>query len=469
MTSPADRSPDLTALFADLDRIQSQVSLVRRDRPRTEAFFEVHERRSLHYQRVLRALLATLTRNDRMMEMIRSASPADVKARELKNALADVLPAVSSSLGVTLTEREQGTAVLDSIDEVLGLGPIEQLMRDREISEIMVNGPDFIFVERRGQIELTPLKFQDVEHMMKTVDKILSPIGRRVNESSPYVDARLADGSRVNVAVPPVALNGPLITIRKFPETMLTIDDLIRSEAMTPAMARFLMLAVEGQLNILVSGGTGSGKTTILNILSTCLPPGERIVTIEDSAELQLHRSHINVARLEARQPNSDGKGEITIRNLLRNSLRMRPDRIVIGEVRGGEAFEMLQAMNTGHDGSLSTAHANSPAEMIHRLEGMCLSAGLDLPISVIRQMVAGSLHLIIQMSRLKDGSRRMVEITELDGIENGDVRLHPLWSFRSQGMGSDGRIRGVFERSPRRPKCLEKIAASGAEVPEDF
>ena len=463
--SASPKTAQLESIFSQLDKIQKQVSLTRHERPMTEMFFEVRERKSVLFANISRAVLKSLSSHDRMMTMIRSSMSREEKSRELKASSAVILQDVLSALAASLTTREKELVLLEIIDEVLGLGPIEQLIRDREIGEIMINWPDFIFIERRGKIELTPLKFQDTEHLMKTVEKILSPVGRRVNESTPCVDARLADGSRVHVAIAPVALNGPLVTIRKFPERALTLDDLIDAGTLSPAMADFLKCCVEGQLNILVSGGTGSGKTTLLNVLGMFIPSGERIVVIEDSAELQIHRMHVNVARLESKLANMEGRGEIPIRELLRNALRMRPDRIVIGEVRGGEAFEMLQAMNTGHDGSLSTAHANSPMDMIHRLEGMCLMAGLDLPIPVIRRMIAGGLNLIIQQNRLKDGTRRMVEISEVAGMEDGHVKLQSLWKFRSTGTDARGRIAGAFDRSAHQPKCLDKLVSAATEL----
>ncbi|RMH59134.1 MAG: CpaF family protein [Candidatus Hydrogenedentota bacterium] len=368
-----------------------------------------------------------------------------------------------------MTEREKKELLQDFADEVLGLGPIEQLMRDKTISEVMINGPDFVFAERNGRIELTPLRFFDEEHLRNTIAKILAPTGRRVDELSPYVDARLPDGSRVNVAVPPIAVDGSLVTIRKFPDVLLSMEDLLDKNSLVEKMAVFLECAVQGRLNIFVSGGTGSGKTTLLNVLASFIPEHERIVVIEDSAELQIHKTHVNVARLEARPPNIEGRGEITIRDLVRNSLRMRPDRIVVGEVRGAEALEMLQAMNTGHDGSLSTGHGNSPEDMVNRLEAMCLTSGLDLTETVIRKMIAGGLDLIVQQSRLKDGTRKIVQIAEVADYVDGVIRLHPIWEYHPKGVDSMGRIFGRFLWTGTIPRCAKKLVDEGVPLPSEI
>ncbi|MDN5311915.1 MAG: pilus assembly protein CpaF [Thermoanaerobacteraceae bacterium] len=350
------------------------------------------------------------------------------------------------------------------VDEIMGYGPITSLLNDPEVSEIMVNGPDQVYVERNGILELTDVFFRDNDHVMNIIDRIVSPLGRRIDESMPMVDARLPDGSRVNAIIPPLSLNGPVITIRKFSRDPFTVEDLINFGTLTPPMAAFLEACVRARLNIVVSGGTGSGKTTTLNVLSSFIPPSERIVTIEDAAELQLRQPH--VVALESRLPNIEGKGAITIRDLVRNALRMRPDRIIVGEVRSGEALDMLQAMNTGHDGSLTTGHANSPRDMLSRLETMVLMAGMDLPVRAIREQISSAIDLIIQQSRLRDGSRRITHITEVLGMEGEVIVLQDLYTFRQTGIDRDGKIKGYFSCTGIRPKFMDIIEACGIKLP---
>jgi pilus assembly protein CpaF len=350
------------------------------------------------------------------------------------------------------------------VDEIMGYGPITSLLNDPEVSEIMVNGPDQVYVERNGILELTDVFFRDNDHVMNIIDRIVSPLGRRIDESMPMVDARLPDGSRVNAIIPPLSLNGPVITIRKFSRDPFTVEDLINFGTLTPPMAAFLEACVRARLNIVVSGGTGSGKTTTLNVLSSFIPPSERIVTIEDAAELQLRQPH--VVALESRPPNIEGKGAITIRDLVRNALRMRPDRIIVGEVRSGEALDMLQAMNTGHDGSLTTGHANSPRDMLSRLETMVLMAGMDLPVRAIREQISSAIDLIIQQSRLRDGSRRITHITEVLGMEGEVIVLQDLYTFRQTGIDRDGKIKGYFSCTGIRPKFMDIIEACGIKLP---
>jgi pilus assembly protein CpaF len=350
------------------------------------------------------------------------------------------------------------------INDLTGFGPINPLLMDEEITEVMVNGPSHVYVERKGRIELTGIQFRDNEHVMNVIEKIVSPIGRRIDESSPMVDARLPDGSRVNAIIPPLALNGPTITIRKFSKDPYTIEDLIKFGTVTKEMAIFLEACVKANLNVFVSGGTGSGKTTTLNVLSNFIPEDQRIVTIEDAAELQLGQEH--VISLESRPPNIEGKGAIMIRDLVRNSLRMRPDRIVIGEVRGGEALDMLQAMNTGHDGSLATGHSNSPRDMIARLETMVLLAGVELPVRAIREQIAGAVDLIIQQSRLKDGTRKIVNITEVQGLEGDVIVLQDIFSFQQDGIDENGKIKGRLIPTGVRPKFYEQLESSGIHIP---
>ncbi|MFC4409734.1 CpaF family protein [Chungangia koreensis] len=352
----------------------------------------------------------------------------------------------------------------DLINELTGFGPINPLLLDESVSEVMVNGPDMVYCERNGRLELTDVKFRDNEHVLNVIDRIVSPLGRRIDETSPMVDARLPDGSRVNAIIPPLALNGPTITIRKFSKDPLTIHDLIRFGTVTEEMAVFIEACVKARLNIFVSGGTGSGKTTTLNVLSSFIPHDERIVTIEDAAELQLGQDH--VVSLESRPANMEGTGEITIRNLVKNSLRMRPDRIVIGEVRGAEALDMLQAMNTGHDGSLATGHSNSPRDMISRLETMVLLAGVELPIRAIRDQISGALDVIVQQARLKDGTRRIVNITEVQGLEGDIIVLQDIFVFQQTGVDENGKVIGRMVPTGVRPKFYERLESSGIYIP---
>jgi pilus assembly protein CpaF len=354
--------------------------------------------------------------------------------------------------------------VLEQItDEILGLGPLEPLLRDETITEVMVNGPQQVYIEREGRLELTNVTFQNDEHVMKIIQRIIAPIGRRVDESSPMVDARLADGSRVNAIIPPLSLVGPVITIRKFSATPFTVEDLVRFGTATPEMFEFLEACVKARLNVFVSGGTGSGKTTMLNILSSFIPDDERIVTIEDAAELQLRQEH--VITLEARPSNIEGKGAVPIRELVRNALRMRPDRIVVGECRSGEALDMLQAMNTGHDGSMSTGHANTPRDMLSRLETMVLMAGMDLPLRAIREQIASAVDLIVHQNRLKDGSRKITNITEVQGMEGEVIVMQDIFVFEQTGV-VEGKIQGKLRPTGIRPKFVEKFEVTGIHLP---
>lgn len=352
------------------------------------------------------------------------------------------------------------------INDLTGFGPINPLLLDEEVSEVMVNGPNQVYCERKGRLVHTDITFRDNEHVMHVIERIVAPLGRRIDESSPMVDARLPDGSRVNAIIPPLALNGPTITIRKFSEDPFIIDDLVHFGTLSEEMATFLDVCVKARLNMFVSGGTGSGKTTTLNVLSNFIPSDERIVTIEDAAELQLGQDH--VVSLESRPPNIEGKGAIMIRDLVRNSLRMRPDRVVIGEVRGAEALDMLQAMNTGHDGSLATGHSNSPRDMISRLETMVLMAGVDLPIKAIREQIAGAIDVIIQQSRLKDGSRKITKITEVQGMEGDIIVLQDIFTFDQKGLDEDGKVIGKLVPTGVRPKFYERMENSGISISPD-
>ena len=334
--------------------------------------------------------------------------------------------------------------VSEIVAEAIGFGPIHPLLNDESVSEVMVNGPNQVYVERNGKLELTDVVFRDDAHVLHIIEKIVAPIGRRIDESSPMVDARLPDGSRVNAIIPPISLVGPSITIRKFAKDPFTIDNLLNFGTLSLEMAAFLEAAVKARLNIVVSGGTGSGKTTTLNVLSSFIPNDERIVTIEDAAELQLRQDH--VVSLETRAANIEGKGAVTIRDLVKNSLRMRPERIVVGEVRSGEALDMLQAMNTGHDGSLTTGHANTPRDMLSRLETMVLMAGMDLPVRAIREQVSSAVNLIVQQSRLRDGSRRITHITEVQGMEGDIIVLQDLFVFEQHGIDENGKVKGTYK-----------------------
>jgi pilus assembly protein CpaF len=384
---------------------------------------------------------------------------------ELAGRVRTTLQEVLEAEQTPLSHADRTKIAQDVSDDILGHGPLEPYLRDPEISEIMVNGPDDIFVERDGKIYPVEAHFSDDAHLRRTIDKIVSRVGRRVDESSPMVDARLPDGSRVNAVLPPIALDGSLLTIRKFAADPFTDRDLISFGTMSAGVRDFLEACVKGRRNIIISGGTGSGKTTTLNVISSFLPSDERIVTIEDAAELQLHQDH--VLRLESRPPNIEGKGAIAIRDLVRNCLRMRPDRIIVGEVRDGAALDMLQAMNTGHDGSLTTVHANSPRDSLSRLETMVLMAGVDLPVRAIREQVSSAVDLIVQQSRLKDGSRRIVAVTEVVGMESDIITLQDIFTFDySAGRDESGRFRGQLVPTGIRPKFSQDLADLGIDLP---
>ncbi|MZP42476.1 CpaF family protein [Heliobacterium gestii] len=378
---------------------------------------------------------------------------------ELKRRIEPVLEVVCAREFPNLTKFQKNQVVAALIDDITGLGPLQRLMTDETISEIMVNGPTQVYVERRGVIAPVNIRFRDDDHVLQIIDKIVTPIGRRIDESSPMVDARLPDGSRVNAVIPPISLKGPLLTIRKFSKIPLTIANLIHLGALTGEMAKFLEAAVIAEANIIIAGGTGSGKTTFLNVLSSFIPQGDRIITIEDAAELQLHQPH--VLSLEARPVNIEGRGEISIRDLVRNSLRMRPDRIVIGEVRGAEALDMLQAMNTGHDGSLSTIHANSCRDALSRLETMILFTGIELPLRAIRDQIASAIDIILFLERLSDGSRRVTEVSEVTGTEGDVIVTQKLFHFEKKGK-LNGKILGDFHHADIRPKLYDRFAALG-------
>jgi pilus assembly protein CpaF len=367
-----------------------------------------------------------------------------------------------------LTIEEKTKIIGEIIDDIVGHGPIEEFLRDKEVTEIMINNPSTIYIERFGKIYKTNKSFLDENHLMRIIDKIVSRIGRRVDESSPYVDARLPDGSRVNIIISPLTLNGPVMTIRKFAADPLTIDNLIEYGTCTKEVAEFMEACVKGRLNIITSGGTGTGKTTMLNVLSSFIPDNERILTIEDAAELQL--SQVHVIRMEARPPNIEGRGEVTIRDLVKNALRMRPDRIIVGEVRGGEALDMLQAMNTGHDGSISTLHANTPRDVLSRIETMVLMAGVELPVRAIREQVSSAIDMIIHLNRLKDGSRRIVKITEVQGMEGEVITLQDIFQFDfSMGIDEKGRFKGTLKSTGLRPQFSARLQDYGINLPSSM
>ena len=367
---------------------------------------------------------------------------------------------------VAMSRAERAALTMDLLNEIIGLGPIEPLLNDPEIDEVMVNGPFQIYVERRGKLEMSDKRFRDNDHVMQVIERIVAPLGRRIDEKSPMVDGRLRDGSRFNAIIPPLSLSGPTMTIRKFARDPFTMTDLINFGTLTREAAQFMQAAVESRFNIVVSGGTGSGKTTTLNVLSGFIPSTERIVTIEDAAELQMRQEH--VIRLETRPPNIEGSGQVSIRDLVRNSLRMRPDRIVIGECRGAEALDMLQAMNTGHDGSLTTGHANNPREMLSRMETMVLMAGMDLPVRAIREQIAGAVQLILHQDRMRDGSRRVTHISEIVGMEGDIITMQDIFRFEQEAIDENGRIIGALQPMGLRPKHYDRILDSGIKLPID-
>lgn len=353
------------------------------------------------------------------------------------------------------------------LDEVFGLGPLEPLMSDPTVTDILVNHAFEVYVERHGRLELTDVIFADDQHVLRVIQRIVARIGRRIDEVCPMVDARLPDGSRINAIVPPLSLKGPTLSIRRFGEKPLDLNDLMSNRSILPDMVQFLSAAVDARLSFLISGGTGSGKTTLLNALSVCVPPGERIITIEDSAELKLQ--HMHVVSLETRMVNTEGAGEITARDLVRNALRMRPDRILVGEVRGPEALDMLQAMNTGHEGSLTTIHANDTRDALSRLEMMVAMTGLEIPVHVVREYIAAGIKLVVHLARLKGGIRRVTRISEIVGIREGEYQLQEIFGFEQQGVGEDGVAFGRYYATGYRPKCLERLRAGGVELPDDL
>ena len=383
---------------------------------------------------------------------------------QVRSTIQELYESLLVEEGIVLTRTEKKRLFDQIVAEILGYGPIEQFLVSEDVGEIMVNGPNHIFVEQGGKLaRRTDISFEDNDHVLRIIDRIVAPLGRRIDESSPMVDARLPDGSRVNAVIPPIALNGPTLTIRVFSKKPLTMDNLIEWGTVTPEAAEFLKAIVQAKSNVVVAGGTGSGKTTLLNILSGFIPEGERVITIENAAELQLHQEH--VITLESRPPNVEGRGEVSIQDLVINSLRMRPDRIVVGECRGGESLDMLQAMNTGHEGSMTTAHANTPRDTLSRLETMCLMAGMDLPVRAIREQVSSAVDFIVQQARMRDGTRKITSISEIQGMEGDVITMSEIFRFEQTGL-ENGRVIGRLRPTGLRPKCMNQIAEAGIMLP---
>ena len=407
------------------------------------------------------------TLHRKLLDKINLEALATIDNHKVRNEVRTALLALLDAESTLLSSMERQQICDEVLDEVFGLGPLEPLLQDPGVSDILVNTHRQVYIERKGQLELTTVTFKDDAHLMRIIDKIVSQVGRRVDESSPMVDARLSDGSRVNAIIPPLAVDGPLLSIRRFGTDKLMPDDMVERKSMTRSMLEILQAAVKARLNVIVSGGTGAGKTTMLNALSAFISPKERVVTIEDAAELQLKQPHL--ARLETRPPNLEGEGAIRQRQLLINALRMRPDRIIIGECRGEEALDMLQAMNTGHDGSMTTVHANSPRDVISRLEVMVTQGGGNMPLSSIRQQIAAAVDMVIQVARMSDGTRRVTSVTEVTGMEGEVVTLQDLFVFEKRGLNPEGRVVGRFAATGIRPKFYEKILAAGIRLPPDL
>jgi len=389
-----------------------------------------------------------------------------MKSDRLREELGVLVERLLQESRAALNAQERIRLVQDVLDEVMGFGPLEPLLADPTVSDILVNGARQVYVERRGKLEKSDIVFSDDEHLMRIIDKIVSRVGRRVDESSPMVDARLPDGSRVNAIIPPLALDGPILSIRRFAVVPLTMENLIENRSLTPVLGRLLLAMVRAKMNILISGGTGTGKTTMLNVLSAAIPPNERIVTIEDAAELQLQQPH--VVRLETRPPNIEGKGEVSQRALVRNTLRMRPDRIVLGEVRGAEVLDMLQAMNTGHEGSMATVHANTPRDAFARLENMAGYGGATISQMAMRQQISSAIMAVIQIARLNDGRRKVVSLQEVTGMEGDIITMQEIYRFTQTGLEPDGTVKGHFKATGVRPKFMERLKSYGLDLPEE-
>ncbi len=412
--------------------------------------------------------LKTAVHNDLLKRLdLARLNSMQAEGAEGRNRLLTTVIGFVSEQGIPLSAQDRDNVANEVLDEIFGLGPLEPLLNDNSVNDILVNRFDQVYVERRGLLQKTPVTFRDNDHLLHIIDKLVSAVGRRVDESTPLVDARLLDGSRVNIVIPPLAIDGPSISIRRFSKTPMGIDGLLRHKALTPQMVQVLECAVRSRLNIVVSGGTGAGKTTLLNVLSTFISPDERIVTIEDSAELRIAQQH--VVRLECRPPNVEGKGAIRQRELVINALRMRPDRIILGEVRGEEALDMLQAMNTGHDGSLTTVHANTPRDAISRIETMCLMGNVALPDRAIRAQIASAVHIVLQAARLSDGSRRITHISEVTGVQGETLSMQDIFVFEKTGLDSNGKVRGRFVPTGVIPHFAEHAKASGFPIPTNL
>src|SRR5882724_1945569 len=405
--------------------------------------------------------------HDRLLDLLDFSLLDSLDRQLLRQEIVKLVEQVLAGETTPLNFRERERIVKEVQDEVLGLGPLEPFLQDPTISDILVNTHNQIYVERFGKLELTEARFKDDAHLRKIIDRIVSNVGRRIDESSPMVDARLLDGSRVNAIIPPLAIDGPILSIRRFAVDPLKLEDVAELKTLTREIGALLQMIVQARLNVLISGGTGAGKTTLLNVLSGFIPTNERIITIEDSAELQLRQEH--VVRLETRPPNIEGRGQVTQRDLVRNSLRMRPDRIIVGEVRGDEAVDMLQAMNTGHDGSLTTVHANSPRDALLRVETMVSMAGLNIPTRFLRHYISSALNVIIQVSRLADGSRKLISLQEVTGMEADIINLQEIFIFEQTGMDAKGAVKGRFKATGIRPRFVEKLKARGILVPPDM
>ncbi len=405
--------------------------------------------------------------HSKLVDKLDLSRAKDLQGENLRREIRLVVERLCDTENSLLNRIERERLIDEVLDETLGFGPLEMLLKDPTISDILVNGPYKVFVERRGKMEKTEIKFRDNDHLLQIIDRIVSKVGRRVDETSPMVDARLPDGSRVNAIIPPLALDGPSMSIRRFGTNPLKLEDLLNFKAFTPEMAMLMEAAIKARLNIIISGGTGSGKTTLLNTLSAFIPPEDRIITIEDAAELQLQQDH--VVRLETRPPNIEGKGQVTTRDLVRNALRMRPERIVIGECRGSEALDMLQAMNTGHSGSLTTLHANHPRDAQSRLETMIMMAGLELPIKAMRQQIASAVDMIIQANRLQGGPRKVMSLTEVMGMEGDVIITQEIFRFKQMGIDPNGRANGQFEATGVRPGFVSRLEAAGIKLPSNL
>jgi pilus assembly protein CpaF len=442
-----------------VERISSQTSVTTQNNPRSTLMGGGANRRQ-------RDVLADgfqqlkLAVHNRLFESLDVSRLESLEANMASTKVTQAITEILNEEGRLLTDADRARLVEEIKNELLGLGPLEPLLWDEEVSDILVNGPNQVYVERQGKLYLTDVRFNDDQHLMLIIDRIVSQVGRRVDEASPMVDARLQDGSRINAIVPPLALDGPALSIRRFGKKRFTIDDLVEKETLTTDMVEFIQAIVRARLNILVCGGTGSGKTTLLNCLSAFIPVDERIVTIEDSAELLLQQPH--VVRLETRPPNVEGKGEVTQRELVRNCLRMRPDRIIVGEVRGAEVFDMLQAMSTGHDGSVCTLHANTPRDALQRLEMMMLLSGSSIPQRAMRQQIASAINMVVHVSRLADGTRKVLRVSEITGMEGDTVMMQDLFEFKRTGVGAGGKALGQFRHTGIRSMYTDRVAAAG-------